>query len=367
MAIVPDDANAAMKYQKLPFIFGKFFGVSAKPSYEVEIETIYLSRFKLNSGAGKPPIALSFQIFSPIKVSVSPMQSTDNVEFRRGISNLQFWGIQMVQRGSHMTLSSISWQLDGKNTTLEQLPSYTDILEHLKEFKDVAVTSELRMKENYSQLAVFREIADNLQNLFSLASANYNTAIYEDIYLGGQLSASMLFPLKTYIYSDRPQLIDCSIGQELKDFIDTTYRPYVTYKKNLGLSYFIEFLTTSKMYSPLEVEYVLQTTAFECLENYFKNWRRLPEIKNDLKKKIVRMFDYFGFAITPKELEDYRLCRNSVSHEGKFPIGYSGAMSTMQLRNIIDQFILTILNYINKPYYNSATRSKDIVPLPFVL
>lgn len=126
-----------------------------------------------------------------------------------------------------------------------------------------------------------------MQSLFSLASANYITPIYEDVYFNGQLSASTLFPLKTYLFSDRPSLIDSTIlgNHEFKDFVDTTYQNYLTLRDNMGLPYFIEFFTTSKMYSPFEVEYILSTIAFECLESYFRNWQRLQSIEG-LKGKL---------------------------------------------------------------------------------
>ncbi len=73
----------------------------------------------------------------------------------------------------------------------------------------------------FDESSAFHEVSENLQNLLSLASGNYNTALYEDVYLNGQLSATTLFPLKTYLFSDRQSLIDNRFGNELKDFVET--------------------------------------------------------------------------------------------------------------------------------------------------
>jgi hypothetical protein len=187
--------------------------------------------------------------------------------------------------------------------------------------------------------------------------------LYEDVYSTDVLCETTLLPLKTHTFSNHPSLIDNSPygNKEFKDFIDTTYSSYVNLRDNIGLPYFIEFFTISKMYSPLEVEYVLATTAFECLESYFRNWKSLPEL-GDLKGKIGRMCSDFAFTVTPAELESYRICRNSITHEGKFPDGTDKVLATMELRNLMDRFILTILGYRNKRYYNVLKSDKDLVP-----
>lgn len=74
------------------------------------------------------------------------------------------------------------------------------------------------------------------------------------------------------------------------------------------------------------------------------------------------MCDHFALAVTPTELESYRVCRNSLTHEGRFPATSDKIMSTMELRNLMDRFVLTILGYRGKPYYNVIKRDKDLMP-----
>jgi len=359
ISLIPENQREALRFLNLPVTIGRFSGTSNSPLYQLEIERIYLNNINLTSGK---PIRFSFQIFSTIVISYFPLNPADRIEFRRGLTNLLFWGTEIIQQGEHMVRGKITWILQGNDITLEQVQNYRDVSKHLNEFKDVDVTSELKINGTFNQLASFKEISDNLQNLFSLASANFITTLYEDIYLNGQLSATTLFPLKTYTFSNRPSLVDCSNGHEFKDFIDIIYPNYLNLRNNLGLSYFIEFFTTSKMYSPLEVEYILATTSFECLESYFRNWRGLREASGGLKGKITILCNHFGFTATDAELESYRLCRNSLTHEGKFPAGSDSVASTMALRNLMDRFVLTILGYRNKPYFNTITRNKEMVP-----
>jgi hypothetical protein len=130
----------------------------------------------------------------------------------------------------------------------------------------------------------------------------------------------------------------------------------------MGLPYFVEFFITSKIYQPGEVKYLLSTTAFECLENYFTDWTGLPKILSNLKQKMERMFQHFGFAASSAEIVSYRLSRNSITHSGKFPAVTDGFLATMELRNLMDRFILSILGFKGKPYYNVVKRQKE--PLP---
>jgi hypothetical protein len=277
---------------------------------------------------------------------------------------LLFWGTEIIQQGTYKVRGKTTWQLNGRDISLEQVSDHEKVSKHLSEFKDVAVTCELKCNGAFREATAITELFEDLQNLFSLASANFVTTMYEDRYFNGVLSATLLFPLKTYSFSTRPSLIDLSIHgtRDFKDFIEITFPNYINYKNNLGLSYFIEFFTTSKMYSPLEVEYILSTTAFECLESYFTNWQGLLEIRNNLKAKITRMCGHFGFTVTDSILEPYRDCRNTLSHTGKFPTGSDNINLLMTLRNLMDRFVLTILGYRNKPYFNAITRNKEMVP-----
>ncbi len=349
-------------FQLLAMPFGpfKFSGSSNYPYYMVEIEKIY--KKSVNSQG-----EFSFHIFHDVKITYKELDEDQEVELRFGISNLLFYGTEGITEGSNWRLGKISWRINGKDISLEQLPDFEKIKEVLIEEKSVCITSELKTKCKPEDMEESTQICKNLQGLFSIATGNYVTALYQDIYCDGKLCRTVLLPRKTYTYSNWPYLIDSSVQDryEFRDFINITYQNYVDLKDNLGLSYFVEFFTTSKIYSPLEVEYLLSTTAFECLEGYFRRWKSLSRIsfkEGGLKEKIRRMCRNFSFSVTESELETYPSCRNSIAHEGKFPATVDKVISLMELRNLMDRFILTILGYRNKPYYNVVKRDKDMVP-----
>ena len=111
----------------------------------------------------------------------------------------------------------------------------------------------------------------------------------------------------------------------------------------------------------MKLNILLATTAFECLESYYRTWRSLLEASGGLKGKIDRLCRAFGFTVTPTELESYRVCRNNITHEGKFPASVDKLITTMELRNLMDRFLLTMLGYKNKPYWNVVKNAKDSV------
>ncbi len=107
MQLIPENLTNAVQYMKLPFTLGKFSGSSSNPYSKIEIDTIYLNSVKIGSKVGTH---VSFQIFSPIKVSIIPQKSEDVVEFKRGITNFLFWGTEIIQQGTYMTRGKTTWQ-----------------------------------------------------------------------------------------------------------------------------------------------------------------------------------------------------------------------------------------------------------------
>jgi len=299
------------------------------------------------------------KIFHPVKI-IYKQRKNEKIEVCRGLSNLIVYGTKSIQYGKSWIMGKTKCILDKREVQLNQLPDFKKIIEHVKKFKDVRITCELRLEGNYDEIDFIRNICENVQHLCSLASGNFVTAMYEDIYLNEKLYETTLLPLKTYPFSNNIPLIDTSLHgrDEFKTFLETTYLDYLKFKSVLGLDYVIEFFTSSKIYSPLEAKYLLATTAFECLENYFRHWKSLNEIRS-LKTKMSRMFTFFGFNFTNTELESYRKNRNSIIHEGRFPSSTNSFTAAMELRNLIERFLLFLLGYKNKPYYNVINQKKE--------
>jgi hypothetical protein len=351
------DSKDAYQLAALPSVPGKFSGDSANPNFKIEIDTLYLGAITLTD-----LVTCEFKIWHPVRIVYKTLKEESPVKISRSLSNFIFYGTEKIEYQKSWTMGMTRSNINGKEIHLVQLPDFKNTKKHLEMFKDVRITSELRLEGNYGAVTPLREMSENIENLCSLASGNYVAVMYEDLCSGNDLCETTLFPLKTYSFSTDASLIDNSLhgSHEFKIFLETTYAEYLKLRDVLGLPYVIELFTSSKIYSPLQVQYLLATTAFECLERYFRDWRSLKEIP-ELKGKIARMLGFFSFAITPTELESYRSCRNSVVHEGRFPSTIDGFLATMELRNLVDRFLLFILGYQNKPYFDAVKRTKTLL------
>jgi hypothetical protein len=354
--------TAAMKYNTLPSVQGKFSGTSTSPNCQIIIDPLYLDTIKVTFSKTFEA-KFDFNIWHTAKIVYQPLNDADDIEIRRGLSNLIFYGTEMIKYGQTSLWGMTTCKLAGQEVCLVQLQDFEAIIKELKESKDVRTTCELILKGTYGNLTTLRETYKNIQNLCSLASGNYVTGMYDDIYQNGKLCETYLFPLKTYPFSKSPSLIDNSIfgNKEFKTYLETTYGNYQTYKNILGLSYVIEFFISSKMSLPMEAQYVLTTTAFECLERYYRDWQKLLDLRS-LRSKIERMLSGpLAVTHTKKELISYRDNRNSIIHEGRFPSTSNGFVALMELRNLLDRVLLSILGYKNKPYYNVLTKKKEML------
>lgn len=240
------------KLSELPWTIGKFQGLSTSPVCQIEINQLYILGAEIGGGS-LFPLLLKSKISYPVKIIYRQL-SSEKVEVRRDLTNFIFSGIEMVQQRDRLVRALTTCKINGTEVYFIRLPDFEQIKNHLIESKDVRVTCELKLQGYYKNLSILREICDNLQNLCSLSSGNFVTPLYENIYNAEQICETTLFPLKTYPFSNSPSLIDNSFvgNKDFKDFIETTYQKYTNLKDKLGLSYFIEFFTTSKMYSPLK-------------------------------------------------------------------------------------------------------------------
>jgi hypothetical protein len=343
----------------LPWDAGRFTGESLDSTYTIFIDKIYLVRA---SNILTDDTRLKLDIFNPIKITYKDIKDDDEVELAHGLSNFLFYGMETTQRGQEWVRDTVRCILNGQEIRLIQLPDFEKIEENLKEFRDVRATCELKVKGKCKDLGSLRELSRNTQFLCSLASGNYVTEMYEDIFKEKILLETHLFPLKTYPFSNVEPLIDTSLHgiKEFKEYLEGTYQEYTKLKESLGLPYVIEFFITSKLYSPMEVEFLLTTTTLECLESYFADWKKFGPERISMKKKTRRMLDEFKVPYSSGELEfDY--IRNFIVHEGRFPPYCERFKALLGLRNLVDKLFLGILSYRGKPYYNIAKQKKDFL------
>lgn len=176
---------------------GSFKGRIKQPAGNLKIDEIYFGRFIQNGSTCK----LSFDLFCPIFAEFSPLVPNDEVELRRGLTNFLFYGEDITQRGNELRRDTTKIVIDNQEVRLVQCEKFQEIEDQLKKEKGVRVTSQLAIKSKIKKLKDVATMVKNLQPLCSLASGNYVTSLYEDVFKNDQLMRSTLFPLKTYPYS----------------------------------------------------------------------------------------------------------------------------------------------------------------------
>ena len=123
-------------------------------------------------------------------------------------------------------------------------------------------------------------------------------------------------------------------------------------------TYFHSSTRASKIYSPLEVQYLLTTTTLECLERYFRKWRNLRGAS--FKNKTKRILIFFNTTYNVDEFSFAKI-RNSIVHEGRFPQNCDKIKKLRELENLLDRLFLEILGYHGRPYHNVILNKKEVL------
>lgn len=333
---------------------GKFSGKSFDSKYDIYIDKVYFGKLSFFDKK------FEFDILFTVTINYENSEKNNQISVNTGLSNFIFDGLEVSQRDNFFTRDKISFRFGNHNAQLVQLEKYPEIKKHLKEHRDTRVTSEFKVTGRYEDLNFILTLTKDFQYLSSLATGNYVASMYQDVYSNDKLIETKLFPLKTYPFSNKAPLIDTSLHgiEEFKEYIEITYPNYVKYRLSLGLPYVLELFITSKIYSPMEVAFLLTTTTIECLEEYYRDWKKLKKLR--LRKKTIRLLQAFNVPYQDNELNFVKI-RNKIVHEGRFPPNVDKLKSLYELSNLVERLFLSIFEYHGKPYFDSYTRKKNIL------
>jgi len=350
------------KMQGDELVIGQFSGTTEKSDTAIEASHVVLTKFDMDSQKG---IRLEFQVNYPLIIYYESLNPQDEVEIRYGLTNFFFFGHETTRRGNRFSRDTISINIEKREIRFTHLENYQEIEHQLRERKDVQITSEMIINGNYSELADIEEIANNIKWTCSLASANYVTDLYQDIYKNGRLAKTILKPSKTYPYISRSSAIDASIrgGDELRSFLTITYPRFTELKEELGLEIVIEYYISSRLGIILEIGFLLGMITLECIESYLSSYFKSRGIAKDLsnfKSKTRALLDEFGVSYKEDELE-IKDTRDKIVHTGRFPSERNPYEEYTKIINLLDRVLLIILGYKGNMYYNLNSRAKEIL------
>jgi len=342
---------------ELPITPFSFSGKAVGDEYEVSIPKCYLTN--LNIASKKPD--LRFNITHSFNIIYNKIDINKKIKLVYCLFNLLFDGMEKSRHDNRFVYDKITLKIKEFDIEIKQIKDYKNIKSELKLNGGVKYTANLSTIIDHNSLGDLREISNDLINLITLAVCNYVTKFYEAIYQNEKLMAIEYYPLKTYDYKNNTPIISTNIHdiKEFKNYLEITYPIYVAKKDDMGLHYCIELFTTSKLFYPMEVSYILSSTLVETLDWYYKNSAGLADVT--LRNKIRRLLKYAKICVTEAEINNFIVTRNGLVHEGHFDPAKDNLNLLLNLRNILDKLLLGLLDYHNNLYFNVQINNKELL------
>jgi hypothetical protein len=351
--------------QKSP-LWCRFDGSASQPSARVTANQMYLGANSFRTEQdGRETYGLELHPLEAVQIEYQQVSADQKVEYRIGLSNLVFIGTQGIAGHGGSFPGRIGLRIAGQNISLESLQWYNDVIKRLDGGLGIDVTAHLVTTDLLGNRNPVRQICDDLCVLLSFATCNWVSPLYEDYFLNGQKIATTLLPAKTFRYNHGELVIDAREGNELKEYLETTYPNYIRLKDALGMNIVMEYFVHSRLMNLFEIKYLIAAIGMECLKSYLSDYFADKCKAADLKSFRSSLRELFGdISMSYQQSElDFIEVRDKIVHTGRFPPNVDSVEEYQKLLNLCDRTALTILGYQGKPYLNSTKRyAKELVP-----
>lgn len=329
-----------------------FSGSLTDSDSHLTVDTILLNRSVLSQNK-ELRAELEFYPLTPVLIEYQQITNDQNVEYRFGLVNLLFTG------------KRIHLNIDGYHISLHLLAPLESLSKRLSKDGGTTITANLNAIATPAEENKVRKVCENLCVLLSFATGNWITWVYEDCFQGGKLVRSRLPASKTFAYHHADTVIDTGSTKELGAYLETVYPNYIEAKSSLGLDIVIEYYVHSKLTKIIELRYLLATIGMECLKSHLSSYFQSKNKSADLgsfRKALKALFEDISMPYEQDELEFIDL-RNYIVHTGRFPSNVNSVEKWLELINLYDRVVLTILGYRGKPYLNIAKGyAKELLP-----
>jgi len=352
--------------ERKPPLKCSFEGLLAQSLARVAVDQIYLNRTTVsverNSGE---TYRFEFYPWAPVRIEHEQMPNRLQVEYRFGLTNFLFIGTQYVTKANGRFPGRIPLNVRGHDFCLESLEWYNDLTRRLAEGRSVEVTAHLMTTAPVADKGLIMEICEDLCVLLSFATCNWVTPLYEDRFLDNRLVTTTLLPAKTLPYNHADLVIDAREGNELKEYLETTYPDYFQAKNALGMNMVVEYYVHSKLANILELKYLIGAIGMECLASYLSDYFKSKNKAADLRTFRSSLEELFQDISMPHQRSELNFIdiRNKIVHTGRFPPDIDPIDEYQNFVNLYDRTVLTILGYRGRPYLNATKRyAKEPIP-----
>jgi hypothetical protein len=209
---------------------------------------------------------MSFLIIREVRIDFRSVNQNDTVTESWGLTNLQFAGCEQGIAGRPYK-DSFKINIDRLTFIISHVDDYQQKINQLRITEGVDVTAKVIAEARYSELPQAESVLEKVCYLLTLATMNWVTRLYKDVFKGGEKISTTLLPYFTLPFKGGYYLIDMRDGNDcqLRRFLETTYANYIEQESNFPLKNVIEYyISSARQHSP-ENKFAIGYLGLDCL------------------------------------------------------------------------------------------------------
>jgi hypothetical protein len=253
-------------------------------------------------------VVFRFITVSPINIMHKQKQLDESLTLKWGLSNFEF-GHRRGDSTFMVKKESFEISLPSNKIRFEKVDNYDFIIYSLIKGEGSAVTCHAIVEETDMNPFGLVPILSNICFLLSLATSNWVTLVYCDLFRGNDIVQTIIFNTKRRPFINSQYLINIEKIDDLKNFLEITFSSYSQIVNDFPLNKIIDYIISSLAGPTLQASFIIAYVALENLcsrieEFAEKRGERLrPQSIEDMKRLLGRLFVRFNKSFTEAELE----------------------------------------------------------------
>ncbi len=251
-------------------------------------------------------VTLHYITVSPISIKYAHFSETEEIRFKWGLCNIEFGqsspGVIGTKETFAVCLSSVNIEFRKTNT-------YDFVISKLVNEGGSAVTCYAAYQGVYINPDQLFQQINSLCFLLSLATSNWVTPVYCDLFKHNKLVQTTLFNTKRRSFVKSQYLIDIRNIEDLRNYLEIAILKYDEVMKEFPLNKCIDYIISSLVSSTLQDSFIIAYIALENIcsrieEFSEKRGERIePQSVNDMKNILGKLFAKLRKSFSNEELD----------------------------------------------------------------
>lgn len=286
----------------------------AIPKYELKLENLLIILGRLGIVASLYNflhsnflVTLRYITVSPISVKYEDFPETEEITLKWGLCNLEFG--QRNLDTFRMMKETFSVYLSLGRIEFGKTDTYDYLISKLVKEGGSAVTCHATHRGYYTNPNhLFRQV-NSLCFLLSLATSNWVTPAYCDLFRDNKLVQTIVFNTKRRSFINSRYLINIRNIQDLKDYLEIACPKYDELIKELPLNKCIDYIISSLASHTLQDSFIIAYIGLENLCNRIEEFSEKrgnkiePQSIRDMKNLLRKLFTKFHKSFSDEELD----------------------------------------------------------------